>query len=126
MGRLLKGYNIVPVVYGYGSYESQIPKSAYINALDFESPTDLAKYLLYLDSNATAYNQYFKWKKYLRFTGQKVLQVRSICEMCIKLNIYEQYGIEKSSINNIDTYWTRKSDCKYVKETERSFQHLNY
>lgn len=49
------------------SYLFKIPKSGYINALDFQSPKHLSDYLNYLDSNKTAYNEYFRWKKHVRF-----------------------------------------------------------
>ncbi|KAA0189923.1 hypothetical protein HAZT_HAZT001146 [Hyalella azteca] len=58
-------YNVVPVVYGLGYERTQIPKGAYIDVMDFASVQDLASYLLYLDSNDTAYNEYFR----LKFSG---------------------------------------------------------
>ena len=53
--------NIVPVVMGGASYENKqlaIPGS-FINTANFESVEALAKYLLYLNANDTAYNEYF-------------------------------------------------------------------
>jgi hypothetical protein len=44
-----------------------VPKSGFINAADYKSPKELANYLNYLDSNKTAYNSYFKWKKHVKF-----------------------------------------------------------
>ena len=61
--------NIVPIVLGYVDYSKFVPKSSYINALDFSSPLDLMKYLNYLELNSTAYNAYFKWKKFARYTN---------------------------------------------------------
>lgn len=58
-------FDIVPVVYGYGPYDYLIPRSGYINALDFKTPKDLVNYLNYLASNSTAYNSFFKWKKHI-------------------------------------------------------------
>ncbi|KAF2368339.1 Lipid droplet-associated hydrolase [Trinorchestia longiramus] len=52
-------FDIVPVVYGLGAYEELAPSHSFINALDFASTRHLADYLKYLDSNDTAYNQYF-------------------------------------------------------------------
>ena len=54
-------YDVVPVVYGFGHENLGIPPDAYINLLNFESLKDLADYLMYLDSNDTAYNEYFRW-----------------------------------------------------------------
>ena len=63
-------FDSVPIVYGLGNYEKWLPKSAYINALDFQSPRHLTEYLLYLSKNTTAYNSYFKWKKYIKLTNR--------------------------------------------------------
>ncbi len=40
-------YDIIPVVYGYGSYSTYVPKSGYINGLDFPSVKHLAEYLIF-------------------------------------------------------------------------------
>ena len=57
--RIFDRYEMVPVVYGLGSYDTILPPKSYINALDFKSVRALGKYLLYLDKNDTAYNEYF-------------------------------------------------------------------
>ena len=57
--------NIIPVVMGGASYENEqlaIPGS-FIDVVDFESVEALAKYLIYLNANDAAYNEYFRWKK---------------------------------------------------------------
>lgn len=58
-------YGAVPVVWGTAkeSYLAIAPPNSFIHAEDFSSPTELAKYLLYLDSNDTAYREYFKWRE---------------------------------------------------------------
>ena len=38
---LILQYDVIPVVYGSGPYDMHIPKSGYINVLDFETPKDL-------------------------------------------------------------------------------------
>ncbi|RNA15250.1 alpha-(1-3)-fucosyltransferase C-like [Brachionus plicatilis] len=47
-------YDIIPVVLGGGNYSYFIPKTGYINVLDYKTPKDLADYLLYLEQNKTA------------------------------------------------------------------------
>ena len=55
-------------MYGGGDdYQYYIPKSGFINIKDYKSIKDLSSYLIYLDSNKTAYNSYFEWKKYAKF-----------------------------------------------------------
>ena len=89
----------------------KIPKSAYINALDFKSPKNLAEYLQYLDSNRTAYNSYFKWKKHISFHNQN-LGFNTICSMCIQLQLEKFIGIKNNVIHNIDEHWNKLNNCK--------------
>jgi len=67
-------YDIIPVVLGDGNYNYYIPKSGFINALDFESPADLATYLVALSNNKETYNKYFEWKKYIGYRKIPVVQ----------------------------------------------------
>lgn len=58
--------NMVPIVYGGSQatdYSSIAPKHSYIDARAFNSPKDLADYLLYLDKNDKEYLEYFEWKQ---------------------------------------------------------------
>ena len=90
----------------------KIPKSGFINALDFKSPKHLAEYLNYLDNNQTAYNSYFKWKKYISFV-KGIGELSSICTMCIRLQLEEFFGFQKTTINDIENYWSPiRSNCK--------------
>ncbi|KAG0712698.1 hypothetical protein GWK47_017864 [Chionoecetes opilio] len=52
--------DVVPVVFGLGDYAVQAPPHSYIDALSFPSTNALADYLLYLNHNNTAYNEYFR------------------------------------------------------------------
>jgi alpha-1,3-fucosyltransferase len=106
-------YNIVPIVYGGGKYDAYIPKSGYINALDYKTPKDLADYMLYLDRDPKAYNAYFKWKRYIVPNPNGPLGV-VLCEMCLMLNLEQHFGIKKSYLNNVEDYWSKKSNCKTV------------
>lgn len=96
-------FDSIPVVLGLGNYEKWLPKSAYINALDFASPRHLVEYMLYLNRNAIAYNAYFKWKKYIKFTGN---EYKSFCDMCIKLHLEDYVGTKNGVIENLNwNYW---------------------
>lgn len=53
-------YDMIPVVYGLAPYEDFVPPHSFIDVMDFESIGHLAKHLRYLDSNDTAYNEYFR------------------------------------------------------------------
>ena len=104
-------YDIVPVVLGAGNYSYYAPKSSYINVLDFETPKSLSDYLLYLESNKTAYNSYFKWKKYLNY--DKMHPTNSyLCEMCIQLHVESFTGeIKKKQLNSMKNRYGMNENC---------------
>jgi hypothetical protein len=78
--------------------------------LDYKSPKELGEYLLYLDSNKTAYNSYFKWKKHVNFLDNTV-SYGFICEMCVWLHMEQIYGVKpQKPIRNFRTYWQDR-DC---------------
>ena len=107
-------YNVLIVVLGGGNYDYYMPKSAYINALDYESPQKLADYLLYLDGNKTAYNEYFIWKKYLKIhnDNKKVIGAY-LCEMCIQLHLEDKLNeIKRKSLSNLDEMYGLHQTCK--------------
>ena len=82
--------------------------------LDYKTPKDLANYLLYLDSNVTAYNSYFEWKKYVKFPKRKYDNccVTEFCDMCIALHLEDYFGIKKSIIHDFGlNHWSVKNDC---------------
>ena len=106
-------HEIIPVVYGYGSYSTYIPKSAYINVLDFSTPKGLAEYLLYLDKNKTAFNSYFKWKKNIKFV-ENGPRLGQICELCIRLNLDIHEGIKNHVIKDMTKFWGSDNDCKII------------
>ena len=56
--------NMVPVVYGAGSeaYEHALPPHSYIDVNRFDSVSQLAKYLQFLDREYELYMEYFDWK----------------------------------------------------------------
>ena len=103
-------YNIIPVVMGIGDYHEHIPKSGFINVLDFKSPKELTDYLLYLSKNATAYNSYFKWKRFVKREPRGVI-AHEICDICIKAHLNEDYGFNKETIKDIPNYWNGGNDC---------------
>jgi hypothetical protein len=95
------------------SHNFKLPKSAYINALDFKSLKDLSDYLIYLDKNTTAYNSYFNWKKFVEFDSTGLI-FSPLCDMCIQLHLEDHLGIKRNVINDIDKIWSEKLNCKKV------------
>jgi hypothetical protein len=100
----LKG-NLVPVVYGHSNYQKIAPPHSYINALDFDSPKDLADYLKYLMANTTAYYEYFKWTGY--FTVYQD-QNRVFCQICEALNMEPS---KHKVYKNLKSWWQRPGTC---------------
>ncbi|CAF0903213.1 unnamed protein product [Brachionus calyciflorus] len=106
-------YDIIPIVLGGGNYSHFVPKSGYINVLDYKSPKDLADYLKYLSANKTAYNSYFKWKKNVHFKDKLVFS--NFCDMCIQLNLENYIPIRENVIRDIGGFWNKKKNCKRPK-----------
>ena len=106
-------FNIIPVVMGGADYSYYLPKSGYINALDFTSPMELAKYLIYLDGNKEEYNKYFEWKRFLKVgTPQRN---GFLCEMCIQLHLEDKLNFVTSHVYNQSTFdrmYGLKQNCK--------------
>lgn len=120
-------YDIIPVVMGVGNYSYYVPKSGFINGLDFDSPKKLADYLNYLNENKTAYNDYFKWKKYIK-TDSNVVSAGYLCEMCIKLNLEENLGyVEKNELTLVKQRFGLFENCfqpKFEPEVKFSIKNL--
>ena len=72
--------------------------------------------MLYLDQNKTAYNEYFKWKKYVKFNSDFI---HPFCDMCIKLHMESFYGIEKK------IRWDIGDDNKFDKICKRPSEDKN-
>ncbi|XP_063585989.1 alpha-(1,3)-fucosyltransferase C-like [Penaeus indicus] len=98
--------NVIPVVYGLGNYSIQAPPHSYIDALSFPSVKKLAEYLLYLDGNDTAYNEYFRWKTYHHFPMNFAKFSRPFCEICERL-----HTDNKKSVYDLRRWFVAKSHC---------------
>ncbi|XP_011503876.1 PREDICTED: alpha-(1,3)-fucosyltransferase C-like [Ceratosolen solmsi marchali] len=117
-------YNVVPVVYGGAYYSDFAPPKSYINALDFDTPKDLAKYLIQLSHNLTEYKTYFDWKKQYRVVQPKQ---RIICDLCEILNgsykatykISKWYSIDRCPLQRKLDKQKRNGDLNYA--TKRTF-----
>jgi hypothetical protein len=132
-------YDIIVVVLGGGDYTKFIPKSGYIDARDFKTPEHLAKYLKYLDKNKTAYNEYFRWKKFIKvlkkndnlmsqsvtvapYQKDKVVLAGFLCEMCIQLNLERVTGkIKSKSINSFKQMYGMNENCYGVNPGQFKF-----
>lgn len=90
--------NVVPVVWGFGNYSAIAPRHSFIDALAFPSVRALADYLLYLNTNDTAYNQYFRWKRHYHQTHDWAKKSIAFCDICERLHSNEPpktYDLQK-------------------------------
>jgi len=78
----------VPIHLGVSDVHAHAPPHSVISAHDFPSPSALAAYLLYLDKNDTAYNEYLAWKEKdfgPDFKGILTMsKVSPFCSVCVR------------------------------------------
>jgi alpha-1,3-fucosyltransferase len=92
--------NLLPIVLGQVNYSRVAPPHSYVNALDFDSPRSLAKYLNQLDQNDSEYLSYFWWKDHYRVETDGMIQ-RSFCDLCAKLH----EDVKSKSYSNFESWW---------------------
>ncbi|XP_017758009.1 PREDICTED: alpha-(1,3)-fucosyltransferase C-like [Eufriesea mexicana] len=96
-------YNVVPIVYGGANYSLFAPPRSYIDALDFDTPRDLAEYLKKLMQNPRAYGEYFAWKRYYKIDNS----VRHVsCNLCEFLHRQREPRMQNSLSD-----WYSRSKC---------------
>ncbi|KAB7494954.1 Alpha-(1,3)-fucosyltransferase 5 [Armadillidium nasatum] len=103
-------YYIVPVVLGSGNYDFVAPPHSFIDVRDFRSELELAKYLLYLDKNHTAYMEYFRWKEdYFALDDMSWFSFAiNFCGLCEKLHIDSRPKVYQ----NLGQWFINKAKCK--------------
>jgi alpha-1,3-fucosyltransferase len=72
-------YGAVPIVLGGADYRKFAPLNSYINARDFNSPKELADYLILLDKSDSLYINYFNWMKDYYIS---VPDMNGWCQLC--------------------------------------------
>ena len=99
-------HDIVPIVLGGGTYDAKntIPGS-FINVLDFLSVESLASYLLYLDRNDVAYNEFFSWRRHFK----PVFPESWTCQMCAALH---NDSMPEKIYHDMVEYWGERSGCE--------------
>lgn len=66
---------------------------------------------MFVASNKTAYNSYFKWKKYVNFENTS-RKFPPFCEMCIYLHLEDYFGIKKSIKKDLgEKFWSVETQC---------------
>ena len=99
---------VVPVVYGSDDVYKVAPPHSYIDVRDFKSPQHLAKYLIYLNKNHTAYMSYFLWKKHYQVFRGTYSYNHIFCLFCNFLHTSNKTRI----LEDFNDWFFEKSGCK--------------
>ena len=100
-------HDMVPVVMGGANYDSRVAiPGSFINVVDFPSIKVLARYLLYLSKNDTAYSQFFQWKMNFKRVG--VQPWPWICQLCTALNTIPETN---KVYQNFHEFWSIRHTC---------------
>ncbi|KAK6032795.1 fucosyl transferase [Ostertagia ostertagi] len=93
----------IPIVMGApkADYIKVAPPNSFIHVDDY-TPEQLSRYLLYLDRNRTAYNEYFVWKKYGR-----VVHSDFYCRLCAFVQ-----SPPTKTYSSLDEWWQDSEDCE--------------
>ena len=114
-------YDIIPIALGMVNYTQAAPPHSVIDIRDFESPKELGKYLNYLSSNETAFNEYFQWKQNYKIRMDEMK--RFLCPLCEMLHtgdytrgaeVKPQYG------NNYKQWFQGSCDNSVMKKLRRA------
>jgi alpha-1,3-fucosyltransferase len=100
------GMTVIPIVLGGANYSSVAPHKSYIDVNDFGSVEKLAEYLKYLDSNTTAFAEYFEWKRYFNVTDNYKKTI--FCDVCKALHENSEHKI----YDNLGQWWQKDAHCK--------------
>ena len=107
-------WNSVPITLTRDFYTSDVvPPGSFISVQDFSSVKALAEYLLYLDKNDTAYNEYFSWKKefaYEQTENSDKLSRYVACDICDAL--HNECLRPKMYHDIFAAFWNEDVDCK--------------
>ena len=92
---------------GGANYTKLAIPGSYINVMNFKTVKELAEYLQYLDRNATAYNEYFAWRKEFIVTNNNI--DFSLCDICKSYFLKTQ--LERKMYKDMAEYWVAMAKC---------------
>ena len=101
--------NVVPIVFGGTNYSRDAPPHSVINVLDFDSPKQLAEYLIELDRNDYKYLEYFQWKQQQKVVTKKAFK-DAFCRLCEILNDPD-YPSRPTTHDDLDQWWGKDKYC---------------
>ena len=111
---------IVPIVMGGADYKEIAIPGSYINVLDFPSVKALADYLLYLDKNNTAYNEYFGWKTKHKvggvLRGDRAGNYPWGCDLCARAN---DASVKSKVYEHLENFWSGRQCDLFSEQFDR-------
>ena len=95
----------VPVIMGPTRHwcEVNLPTQSYIHVEDFETPAQLAKHLVYLSNNQTAYMKHHRWRWHLLFVEETVTLED---KLCLKLSSLNQSVM---IVSDFQAFWNQRT-----------------
>lgn len=111
LGHNSNSLNIIPVVMGGSKddYSRSAPPGSFIHVDDYRNPESLARYLHHLDSNDTAYNEYFAWKSTPR--SGEFINTYFWCRLCALLHASPVHRKPTVSYASMAKWWAPKNIC---------------
>eukprot|EP00934_Nitzschia_sp_Nitz4_P001234 Nitzschia sp. Nitz4//scaffold13_size275219//31196//32080//NITZ4_000841-RA/size275219-processed-gene-0.126-mRNA-1//-1//CDS//3329535915//1234//frame0 len=103
----------VVITLGQANYSRLAPPRSQINIFDFDSPKELAAYLLELDQDDEKYLSYFWWQEFyqVRHTFSGTPQNnhgQAMCQLCEKLHSPTE---PPSVYDNLGEWWVGSAEC---------------
>ncbi|KAK4006377.1 hypothetical protein OUZ56_011530 [Daphnia magna] len=99
-------HNTVPIVMGGADYNRFAPPDSYINARDYDSPKNLAEYILFLDNTDTVYIRYFEWKKNFDIL---LPDYYGLCDLC---RMAHDTTWPSKIYSDIKQWWVESAGCE--------------
>ena len=106
---------------GGADYGKTAIPGSYIDVRDFSSVKELADYLLYLDKNNTAYNEYLSWRtKYKRNDclqmGDMTCLGHWTCDLCALAN---NASTPNKVYENLEDFWSVKQCNRFSEQFDK-------
>lgn len=102
-------YDVIPVTFNGADMSSVAPPNSYVNALDFDTPKELAKFLQKISEDDALYASYFWWRDYYQVKNSAQDRAQAYCDLCKKLNDPNE---PNKVYHNMHQWWVSESKCK--------------
>ena len=102
-------FSMIPIVFGDSHYyRSVLSHNAYIDARNFSTVEELAKFVNRVGNDEELYRSYFVWKDHYRLDTY----MSPMCNLCSALNNRTVTDSVISGSRNLDRWWVRNPYCK--------------